>query len=77
MITSTYRIYWYPSLPREQWTYEFELSTEEQYRDHTWTMHTREELELYAKYYTEHNGGHRYEKILEINRNRNENKTKS
>ena len=73
MITSTYRIYWYPSLPREQWTYQFELSTEEQYKDHTWTMRTREELELYAKYYSEKHGCHKYEKTLEINRNRNEN----
>ena len=27
-------------------------------------MRTREELELYAKYYTEHVGAHRYEKSI-------------
>ncbi len=69
MITATYRIYWYPSANNGV---RFALSDTAQYRDHTWTMHTREELELYAKYYTEHIGGHKYEKTLEINRNRNE-----
>ena len=44
-ITGTYSMYWYPTLPRSEWTKAFELSQEECTKEFTWTMKTREELE--------------------------------
>ena len=73
MITATYLLHWYPSLPRSQWSKPFDQSKVAISKEHTWTMATLDELNIYAKYYSEKHGCHSYEKIREINRNRNEN----
>ena len=68
MITATYLMHWYPSLPRSQRTKAFELSKEECTKEVTWTMRTREELDSYAKYYAGRHGVHLYERIREVKR---------
>tara|TARA_R110001606_G_scaffold304102_1_gene451364 strand:+ start:240 stop:473 length:234 start_codon:yes stop_codon:yes gene_type:complete len=62
-ITGTYLMYWYPSLPRSQWTKAFDLSKEECTKEHTWTMGSRKELEGYAKYHAGRHGMHKWELI--------------
>ena len=49
MITATYLLHWYPSLPREQWTKAFDQSKVAISKEYTWTMPTIEELNVYAK----------------------------
>jgi hypothetical protein len=68
MITTTYLMHWYPTLPRSQWTKAFELSKVACTKEHTWTMRTREELDSYAKYHAGRHGVHLYERIREVKR---------
>lgn len=55
MITSTYRIYWYP-------TGETELA----HTDYTWRNPSREQSDLYAKWYAGKYGASSYELIREV-----------
>jgi len=55
MITSTYRIYWYP-------TGETELA----HVEYTWRNPTRELSEQYAEYYASKVGGAGFELIREV-----------
>ena len=68
MITATYLMHWYPTLPRSQWTKAFELSKVACTKEHTWTMRTREELDAYAKYHAGRHGIHLYERTREVKR---------
>ena len=55
MITSTYRIYWYP-------TGETELA----HKDYTWRNPSRQLSEQYAEYYAGKVGGAGFELIREV-----------